>query len=184
MNYRRLSVFVLSMIAVLFFGKNAFAEFNVLDYANMYMTSDAGSTDVRTTFEFNEKPWLYINFKEGFESPKDRIGGSLTDTTWTWDGGEAKDQTFTKFVMGNKNELWIAFSDSYWKNNMQIAGDWVISATSFLNDKTIVPGAGIVNKYTGEVSYKVNAVPEPISCVLFLTGGAAIAAFRKKSKKA
>lgn len=181
MNKKSIKILALAVMSFLFLGGSAFAEFEVLNYAKIYMTSGAGTTDKRTEFDFNEQPWLYISFKEGYGAT-DRVGGSTTDTTWTWDGTPT-DQSFPKFYMANKNDLWIGFSSDYWKNNMQLAGDWVVSASSILNDKTLIPGAGVINEYAGEVRFKVNPVPEPISGLLFLAGGAAIAAF-KRSKKA
>jgi len=58
---------------------------------------------------------------------------------------------------------------------MQLAGDWTVSALSLLNDKMGI-GCGNLESYGGTVKFKVNAVPEPISAILFLSGGAAIAA--------
>ena len=64
---------------------------------------------------------------------------------------------------------------------MRQAGDWTVSAFSLLNDNTTVSGcAGTLKSFGNDVNFKVNAVPEPVSALLFLSGGAAIAAIRRK----
>ncbi|HOU36097.1 MAG TPA: PEP-CTERM sorting domain-containing protein [Candidatus Omnitrophota bacterium] len=174
-------VVILSLACLILAGGNAFAAFELNTYARMWMTNGKGVEPVasQTTFAFNEQPWLYIRFF-GDAEPGDKIGGSLTSTTWTWEGGESPDKSFLKFYMGNKNDIWIGFSEGYWKKNMQIAGDWTISALSLLNDKTGIGCGGNLETFGGTVNFKVNAVPEPVSALLFLTGGAAIAAFRRR----
>ncbi|HNQ50160.1 MAG TPA: PEP-CTERM sorting domain-containing protein [Candidatus Omnitrophota bacterium] len=181
MKNRISRVVLMSLIALLLVGSNAFAAFELNSYARMWMTNAKGFEPAvsQTTFAFDEQPWLYIRFF-GDAAPGDKIGGSLTSTMWTWDGGESADKSFLKFYMGNKNDIWIGFSEGYWKKNMQLAGDWTISALSLLNDKTGIGCGGNLEAFGGTVNFKVNAVPEPVSALLFLTGGAAIAAFRRK----
>jgi hypothetical protein len=178
MKNRISKVIVLSLAALLLVGGKAFAAFELNTYAQMWMTGAKGSTVEQTSFTVNEQPWLYIRF---FAEPEsDKIGTSLTDTMWTWNGGEVADKSFMKFYLGNKNDIWIGFSESYWKANMQLVGDWIVSADSLLNDKTGLGDGTNLKSFGDTVNFKVNAVPEPVSALLFLTGGAAIAAFRRR----
>jgi hypothetical protein len=181
MRNRISRVVLLSLIGLLLVGGNAFAAFELNTYARMWMTNAKGFEPAvsQTTFGLNEQPWLYIRFF-GDEAANAKIGGSQTDTMWTWKGGEVADKSFLKFYLGNKNDIWIGFSEGYWKKNMQIAGDWTVSALSLLNDKTGIGCGGNLQTYGDTVNFKVNAVPEPVSALLFLTGGAAIAAFRRR----
>jgi len=181
MRNRISKIAVLSLVALLLVGGKAFAAFELNTYARMWMTNAKGVVPVasQTTFAFDEQPWLYIQFF-GDIPGTDKIGSSFTDTQWTWDGGEVADKSFLKFYLGNKNDLWIGFSESYWKTNMQLAGDWTISAMSTLNDITGSGCGGELKSFGDVVNFKVNAVPEPVSALLFLTGGAAIAAVRRR----
>ena len=181
MRNRISKILLLSLVALLLVGGKAFAAFELNTYAQMWMTNAKGvePSISQSTFGLNEQPWLYIRFF-GDEAANAKIGGSLTSTMWTWDGGKSPDKSFLKFYMGNKNDLWIGFSEGYWKKNMQLAGDWTVSAFSLLNDKTGIGGGGELKAFGDTVNFKVNAVPEPVSALLFLTGGAAIAAFRRR----
>jgi hypothetical protein len=181
MKTRISRVIVLSLVALLLVGGKAFAAFELNTYAQMWMTNAKGTIPEvsQTTFGLNEQPWLYIRFFGDIEG-NPIIGTSQTDTMWTWNGGEVADKSILKFYLGNKNDIWIGFSEGYWKANMQLAGDWTVSAFSLLNDKTGGSCGGELKNFGDTVSFKVNAVPEPVSALLFLTGGAAIAAFRRR----
>jgi hypothetical protein len=172
-------VAILSLAVLLLVGGKAFAAFELNTYAQMWMTGAKGSTIEQTSFTVNEQPWLYIRFF-GDMAGTTKIGTSQTNTEWTWDGVKVADQSFLKFYLGSKNDIWIGFSEDYWKANMQLVGDWTISAYSMLNDKTGTSCGGELKNFGDAVNFKVNAVPEPVSALLFLTGGAAIAAFRRR----
>jgi hypothetical protein len=178
MKNRIAKVALISLGVILLVGGKAFAAFELNTYARMFMTNASGNvvTSSQANFGWNEQPWVYIQFYGNQGS--NNIGGSLNGATWTWDGTPT-DKSFFKFYSTNKNELWIGFSESYWQNSMRQAGDWTVSALSLLNDKTS-GGCGNLKSFGDTVNFKVNAVPEPVSALLFLTGGAAIAAFRRK----
>lgn len=170
---------VLSLICLLLAGHNAFAAFELNTYAKMFMTNAQGNAPAvsQATFGWNEQPWLYIKF---FDPASGSNPTSLNSITWTWDGTPT-DKSFFKFYMGNNNEIWVGFSQSYWENTVRKAGDWTVSGLSLLNDRSCGSAcSGQLKAFGDTVNFKVNAVPEPVSALLFLTGGGAIAAFRRR----
>lgn len=174
-------VMLLALLSLFLVGDNAFAAFELESYATMFMTSTKGviPTSSKTDFNLNEQPWLYIRFF-GTAPETATFGGSKTDTTWIWEGGEVKDKPFLKVFLGTKNDLWLGFSGSYWKNNMQIVGDWTVSAKTVLDSMASTDPGGDLRPFGQTINFRVNAVPEPVSALLFLTGGAALAAFRRR----
>jgi hypothetical protein len=180
MKTKKMAVLIFSLVSLLFVTGNAFAAFELNNYASLWMTNANGvvPSASQATFNWNEQPWLYIRFNDAYASDY-KIGGSSTSTMWTWDGTPT-DKSFAKFYLGKNNDLWIGFSKSYWENTMRQAGDWTVSAMSLLQDKT---AGGQLKEYGGIVNFHVNPVPEPVSMILFLTGAATLAA-RTRMKKA
>ena len=171
-------IIALSLICLLLFGHNAFAAFELNTYAKMFVTNAEGNvaTSSQAAFGWNEQPWLYIKFYD----PSSANPTSMNSITWTWDGTPT-DKSFFKFYMGSNNEIWLGFSQSCWENTVRKAGDWTISGLSLLNDRSCGDAcSGQLKSFGDTVNFKVNAVPEPVSALLFLTGGGAIAALRRR----
>jgi hypothetical protein len=73
-------------------------------------------------------------------------------------------------------DVWHGFSNFADWAEIRKAGYWTVRADySYFGGG---PGT------TGDISFKINAVPEPISSALFLLGGGAMAVLKLRKKKA
>lgn len=153
---RKTVAIVSAALFLLIFAGNVFAGFDAL-----YTTDDDKSTVAKTTFDWDELPWLYLNVSGA-------AGKLLTaSSTWTSPGG-------TPYVAGDElmgSKMWLAFVSDW--SSIRATGVWNIDANYSYSG-----GSG-----TGSTTFTVT--PEPLSSALFLFGGLVLAAgYRKKKTKA
>jgi probable HAF family extracellular repeat protein len=60
---------------------------------------------------------------------------------------------------------------------------WILQSAQGINDKGQIVGWGLINGQVHAFILSPNVVPEPISCLLFALGGAALAGARKRRRK-
>jgi len=182
MKFRTGMLLVAALVGSCLLSKAAFAETTELEYADEFTTKSSGSMANITTFSWSEKPWLFLQLNDG--STSDALP-SVADTWSTWRDPSGTNYTLTETT--TVNGQWLSFSDALW-NSIRKAGDWTLTAWSQMNTTTIDPDTGIsesaaiVYNTKDTFTFKVLSGPEPISCGLFLLGGAALALSRKRKK--
>ena len=126
-------------------------------YANLYTVGSQGSTTAQTDFYGNQLPYLYVQLP----NTPPTAGPAATQLTFTaWQDPSASN-IYSTVTNSTANQIWVSFSQSYW-NSIENPGTWNITAVSF-NATTGIQSFG-------QTSFQVNAVPEPVGTVLFLTG--------------
>ncbi|MDD5173734.1 MAG: PEP-CTERM sorting domain-containing protein [Candidatus Omnitrophica bacterium] len=126
-------------------------------------TTPQGGTPA--TYNWDQSPWLY------FTSPSDTLTYSIS---W-WNAVGDPIMTSSTDVTTDTYDVWHGFSNFADWAEIRKAGYWTVRA-----DYSYAGGYGS----TGDISFKINAVPEPISSALFLLGGGAIAVLKLRKKKA
>jgi len=137
-------------------------------FEKFYMVVASGSTDAVKNNEFSlgQVPYLYIK-----ASSADLNWYSNLISTWT---SSSYTPYYIEFPAGDYlyttgQEAWIAFDAEYWEDIVE-TGDWNVTAS--------------ISGYNGTTAFKVTSsptvTPEPISAVLFLTGGAALFLRRRR----
>lgn len=151
-----LAVFIFSL-AVL--AGSAFAAVTITE---LYTVGASGDSTLQDTFTLDETPWLYFEVS----------GGSKWDTytaeSWWFDPGSTQQGYVTIDYAGDVTYIWQSLSN--W-DSVKSAGLWTVDA-KYSKSKW--------NSDTANTSFTVT--PEPISSILFLTGGATLG-FRRFWKK-
>jgi len=169
-------LFFTGIFTGLLIAVNAFAQETDFDYAAIYTVGGSGNTTQKDVFLFGEeKPWLFLEFEPAL-LPTDEGGKSWTISNWIWDGSNGL--PYVKFKSDTHNGVWLTFSDAQWRDIMEEAGNWSISAGTSLE----LPD-GSVKSYSGTTAFKVTVIPEPASTALFILGAAAfgMGILRKRS---
>ncbi|MBI5416615.1 hypothetical protein HZA55_01500 [Candidatus Poribacteria bacterium] len=136
-----------------------------------------GSYNIKTTFGWNETPYLYIKLPSS---------GSYTLLSFIGQGNlgfSSNDEQYVNFSYRYfKNpEVWFSIDEEFasmywddmsWKDGKKTGWWYVESEYSKIN------GSSSGNAYT---SY--NVTPEPVSSILFLIGGVALGARQYKKRK-
>ena len=151
------TVVVLSAVLfTLIFSGNVFAAFD-----NIYTTGTYGGTDIKTTFGWDEKPWLYLKLPTSADST------NIIGSAWTSPSGVISSVGDTL----SGRTIWLGFDT--W-NSIRTAGLWNVTANY----------SGYLGGPSGSGTTTFTVTPEPVSMILFLFGGAALAAaYRKKKAK-
>jgi hypothetical protein len=143
-------------------------EFNAL-----YTVNADGSTTMQDIFQWDETPFLYIEFANA---------ASWQDVALTFWDSPTNTMYYTENVyFNNESQLWISLDDGFsdagltnpinWFDAREI-GDWTIDVVYHRDTKS-----GDINGTTGFA-----VVPEPVSSTLFIVGAATLGyrRFRKK----
>ena len=132
-------------------------------YMDLYMTDSFGSTTSQTVFDWDDTPWLYLQFPEG---------GWNATVSW-WEDTDSN-YYFTGSTPSTEQDIWLSINN--WDSIKRI-GLWEVNAVFFHANRSR-PTFGF-----DSTSFTVN--PEPISSILFVSGGATLAFrhYRKKKKK-
>lgn len=119
--------------------------------SSVYMTSNSSTYDLRTSYDWNETPWLYMDLRDSIFN--------VTGTSWI---DPDNDTTIFNYGENSSNEVWISLSN--W-NTIKKAGDWnVFTYSAYVDGEYIIESA------------EFTVTPEPLSSILFLIGGFAFAA--------
>jgi hypothetical protein len=134
-------------------------------YLSFHTVAASGLTEATTTFDLSEKPWLYINRDSEFYVTE---SDSIKWYSVSHPNGVSIEVELDNIVWnGDHTVAWVAFEDSCWYDTLKNKeGEWTI--ISKIGDDT----------NSAETSFTVT--PEPVSSVLFLTGGAALFLRRRK----
>ena len=132
-------------------------------FEKFYMVAASGSTATVTNNEFSttQVPWLYI------KSSDTTINWNSLVSTWIKPSGKTYtiDEYYGDTINISGQEVWITLNSTY----LNEEGVWNLTAYYTANDVII---------YSGDTSFTLTSsptvTPEPISAVLFLTGGAAL----------
>lgn len=143
-----LSIFFI-LISIITNNANAYLLFE--PFEAIYMTDSYGTTP-KTIFDWNEIPWLYIRLPED--------GFNVTLAFW-----ESHDLTVNNSYAGYAQEIWLTLGEDKWYD-IRTLGEWEIQARY------------TQSPYVGSGSTSFTVTPEPLSSVLFVTGGATLAALR------
>lgn len=141
---------------------NVFAGFD-----KIYMTDAYGSYTEKTSFNWNETPWLYVKL------PLQKL--NATSAFWE---GPLGSYYFTN-SMGFGQKRWFSLDSGIDSNGNPVAwgdvkklGAWNINAGYFY------AGGG-----SGEGTTSFTVTPEPVSSILFIAGGAVLAGRRYLKRK-
>lgn len=176
---KKIALFLIGSLMFFLAVGNVYAK---EDYVSAYTVGANGSEVQKDVFSWNEKPWLFL------ELPDIEYQLSTTVSVWDWLGdnngngggnGNKKGQNYITTpdldpLAQDGNKIWLSFSDQRW-NEFKQKGAWLINPISVL-----LHGNHSTHFVTGQANCTVT--PEPISCTLFLLGGGALFAARKRKK--
>ena len=128
---------------------------------SFYTTGNTGDSVQKSTFAWDETPWLYIKLSNSIKH--------FTSTWWNDPSGNSYD---ANLPTSNASTQWLSLPD--W-NSVKTTGKWEINGNAFYPK-----GA------SDSATTNFTVTPEPISSALFLLGGATfvLGAYRKRKQKA
>lgn len=157
----------LAIIVTFALSKNSLAASSFFNsYEKMYMTTSANNFYEKTTpFNYNEKPWLYIQLTNPEVTQAVKTDSSWMRTTMTT---LDPSQIYTNTYSDDKNNLWISFSDEYW-NSIKKPGAWTIKSTSSIENNNSISAFSYANM-AGTTNFKINTADESSAWLLFIIG--------------
>ncbi len=163
---RKFALLLVVVVSLVAFAGNASAVPSacMVDKENSFNSQPTTGTPAVATYNWNQSPWLY------FLSPSSVLTYSVS--WWDYTGDIFK--TPSVEITSGTGNVWHGFSNFADWAAIRKTGDWAVRA-----DYSHANGYGS----TGEVPFKINAVPEPLSSALFLLGGGAIAVLKLRKKK-
>ncbi|MBI4849909.1 MAG: PEP-CTERM sorting domain-containing protein [Nitrospirae bacterium] len=149
--------FKVLIVAILFstilLANNIFAS--PITFDAMYTVNSEGSTILKDTFNLTETPWVYLELPQ--------TGQNITFAWWTGPDTECINNPLCFVTTGSNNDadgkIWLSLPN--W-DSVKKTGTWTIEANSSLPPCCLVEGT---TSFT-----VVQAVPEPSSFLLLLTG--------------
>ena len=193
MNFRTIvwSVFVLTAAPLP--HKFAFADEH---FESIYTTASDQSTERQDTFQWDEKPWIYVKSKD---VPVKNNNGSIDQRLWSWEDPQINFLDANQINLSNTHSFWFNISDDKW-NNIKRNGQWLVAALASVSNQidtgTIQLSGSAAFNLTGAPSqsniiptqldpppFQLNVAPEPVSSILFLTGGLVMAGGLLRNRK-
>ena len=158
---------------------NANAVASSLDYQTIYTVDGDSSYTLKNEFAPGELPYSYIKFQSGYLSGPP--ANTKLQVDWTWalaSNPSITKSTSTKYPIGDFSsdlEIWEPPVSGWWSAKGE-PGLWNLDVA--WDDDQGLTG------FSGNDSTTLTVTPEPVSTILFLFGGAPLAAaiYRKRKK--
>jgi len=151
---------IIAGLAVVLFSIFALVNSAFADFEKIYTVGSEGSTTPKDSFDWDEQPWLYLE---------------LPSSNWNVTGSWWKDPDGTPYFTGSlpttSDKIWLSLDNWF---TVREVGQWNVSAVYFYANPEDPVGGGFA---------KFTVTPEPVSSILFLVGGASLAATRLRRRK-
>lgn len=166
MNNKKFMGSLIILFVILLSAGNAFAD----NFLAFYPVASPGSTLETHTFTLGSTPYIYASLPD-----EDLLlWYSTVNSDWLF-GATLKDTVERE----GQNQLEFSFSSLNWSTIAQ-QGTWYVNGNFSIADQL----SQITYNGSGSTSFTYGVVPEPVSMILFISGGAALAAkrsFRRRS---
>jgi len=148
---RKIITIIISLFIIFISNFSVFASTPIPGYSKIWTVASPESTDPQSVFYWDQTPWLYLELPWA--------GLNFTGSWWEDPEGEFHFADNGVDDSGNL-EIWISLDN--W-DMVKSPGEWYIDAFTSYADGSIL---------IGQTSFTV--VPEPVSTVLFISGGATL----------